>query len=124
MEDSGRLWELELWENESGTCPAGDFFEELKRRKRFEYERVKKLLSRFQKYSFPHLRRTHDIGKVVNEEMWEVRLSVGVEIRLLGIVKEDRTPPEFIAVHAFHKKDQKIRKSDIEKARDRIKKIK
>jgi|GEM_PF-3468335 len=123
MPDSEKQWELELWVNENGFCPVADFFDELNIRKGVEYERMTKQLIRFQTQPFTRLKQTQDIGKVKNEEFWEMRFNVRIEIRLLGIIKENHGHEVFVAVHGFHKKDQKLRQSDIEKARNRIKQI-
>ncbi len=123
IQNPDKKWELELWVNENGSCPVAEFFDELSRRKNVECERVKKLLNRFQTHSLLHLRQSQDIGRVINEEFWEIRFSVGIEVRLLGVIREENNKSKFIAVHGFHKKDQKIRKSDIDKACDRIQQI-
>jgi phage-related protein len=123
MQDLERRWEFELWENENGFCPVGEFLDDLKRIKKVEYERVIKRLDRFQKYPFATLRQSQTIGKVVNEEFWELRLSVPVEIRFLGLIRENQKPEIFLAVHGFHKKDQKIKKPHLNITRERIKEI-
>lgn len=123
MQDSEPRWQLDLWQNENGFCPAGEFLDELRKTKKVEYERVMKKLDRFRKNSLTVLRQTQIIGKVVNEEFWELRLSVPIEIRLLGIIKDNQKPEIFLAVHGFHKKDQKIKRSHLDITRERIKQI-
>ncbi len=123
MQDSEQKWQLELWENENGFCPVGDFFNELETKKNFEYNRMIKKLNWFRTHSLSILEKRGDLSKVKNEYCWELRFSVGIEIRFLGIIKEDKALQIFLVTHGFHKKDQKIRKSDIEIARKRIKQI-
>lgn len=120
MQDSALQWDLELWGNDNGSCPVAEFFDELRLKKKVEYERMFKRLKLFQESTLTTLRQTQHISKVVNEDFWEVRLRVGIEIRLLGKIIEKQGRDVFIAVHGFHKKDQKIRKSDIEIARERL----
>lgn len=123
MQDLESQWQLELWKNENGFCPVEDFLNDLKSRKNPEYIRLIKKLNRFRKYSLSELKKAQYLGKVINEDLWELRISINIEIRFLGIIKESQDLFIFYMVHGFHKKDQKIRKSDIEIARERIKNI-
>lgn len=123
MEEIKPQWELELWENENGFCPVQEFLDDLEKRKSTEYERMIKKLNQFKKYPLAVLKQTQNLGKVKNEEFWELRISINIEIRLLGVLDENEKLKIFHVVHGFHKKDQKIRKSDLEITRERIKEI-
>lgn len=120
MDDPQPKWDLDLQpEKSDGSSPVSEFLDSLDRN---YLNRVIKRLQRFQKTSLEVLQQTGDIGKVKNEDFYEIRLSVGIEVRLLGvIVIKDK--PTFVAVHGFHKKDQSIKKRHLDITRDRIKAI-
>ena len=106
----------------NGFCPVAEFFDELKSKKKVEYERVIKKLERLQRcYSLETLKQNQFLGKVINEDFWELRISAGIEVRLLGVIKNNTKLEIFKAVHGFHKKDQRIKKRHIDLARERLK---
>jgi phage-related protein len=114
-------WELEFWESEEGNCPVQEFLEKLKQKDNLSHQRIGKKLAKFQSQSLSELRRAGELEKV-DGELHELRLSVGIEVRFLGKIIDPVNKLSVVCVsHAIKKKNNKLRKQDIETAKSRLK---
>ncbi len=114
-------WELEFWESEAGNCPAREFLDKLKQKDSLSHQRVGKKLVRFQSQSLSDLRKAGELEKV-DGELYELRLSVGIEIRFLVKVADVINKLSIVCVsHVIKKKSNKLRKQDIDLAKSRLK---
>ena len=114
-------WELEFWESESGNCPVSEFLEKLKQKDGLSHQRIGKKLARFQDQSLSDLRKAGELEKVEGE-LYELRLSVGIEIRFLCKITDVINKLPIICMsHAIKKKSNKLKKQDIDLAKSRLK---
>ena len=104
--------EILFYKTQSGASPIEDFIDDLNARQAQKVTWVLRLieeLDQIPKQYFKKLSGTDNI--------WEVRVKDGKEIfRLLGFWKDSKF---IILVHAFKKKSQQIKKSDLKLAERR-----
>ena|SRR3989344_7575322 len=115
-------WQLDFWKNDNGFCPVEDFLNDLRKSKKVEYIRVLKKLDRFRSWPPEVLRQKKYLEKVKNEEFWELRVSVGIEVRFFGKFTNSSEFVVFSVIHGIHKKDERIRKQDLDLIRQRLNK--
>lgn len=118
--DQEDLWDIQFWENSNGKSPVESFFDkkapDLK-------ARVIKKIGKLRKKDINTLCRANDLEKLDNG-LWELKMSIGKELRMLGILLVKDSHNTYLALHAFIKKENKIRKKEIDVALERFKQIK
>lgn len=121
MEDKD-IWELEFWTNSNGNCPVKETLDQIRNKDPVFYKRILKKISILLRYTVKQLFKTNDLEDLKRGGLLELKIHAGNEFRMLGILRKNNLITVYIAIHAFHKKNRKIKNSDIQIALDRLKK--
>ncbi len=110
---STKKWNLQLWQNINGKSPTEDFLEYLRSRDKVLFSQVLKRIDFLQQKRIVDLMYSKDfeILKSYNE-LYEFKIHSKQEVRMLGVLDIEKST--FHALHAFIKKDQKIRQKEID----------
>lgn len=114
------LWELEFWESKGGSCPVADILDVIEKKNLVFYRRILKKIEFLKKNSIQQLFKANYLEDLKNG-LWELKIHVGNEFRMLGALSGNNLTIIYIAVHVFHKKSKKIKNKDIKIALNRLK---
>jgi phage-related protein len=106
--------DVEFYKTPSGSSPIEEFLDSLDARQAQKVTWVLELIEELERIPQQYFKKLSG-----SDEIWEVRAKAGKEtFRLLGFMKSAKL---VILVHAFKKKSQQIRKTDIQLAEKRKK---
>jgi len=106
-------WKIVYYHDQKGKEPIYEFIESLDPIAQSKVSNTFDLLIQFGiKLGLPHVK------KVVNTNLWELRILGGNNIRIFYIASTDR---QFLLLHGFIKKAQKTNKKELKIAVSRLK---
>lgn len=123
MADS-ELWNINLWTDCNNVCKLDrDLLKELKRKDKKAFLSLFEQMTQYTAQPIDALKRLGDLERVSTEKgMWELKFHLSKnEIRFLGCIVLEKGKEVYYALHAFKKKEQKIKRKNIETAKERIK---
>lgn len=110
------MFNIIVYEKNNGKATALDFMEELPAKYRSKILKKLELLKKQgNNLGEPHV-------KPIEGKLWELRIQYKTDqVRMIYFIDENQT---IVLLHGFVKKDQKIRRSEIETAQKRLKEYK
>lgn len=110
------MFNMVVYEKNNGKTTALDFMEELPEKYRSKILKKLELLKEQENnLGEPHV-------KPIEGKLWELRIQYKTDqVRMIYFIDENQT---IVLLHGFVKKDQKIRRSEIETAQKRLKEYK
>lgn len=112
-------WKIDFWENRNGSCPVSDFLDKIRKKDKVFYRDILKKLDRLQEKPIEFIFKSNYLENIGND-LYELKITVPKkEFRMLGVLKNNLLIPVFASLHAFHKKDNKLRKREIQIALER-----
>lgn len=113
-------WMIELWPLESS--PAQKAMKEIKMKDPRFHEAIKRAIRRFLQRDISQVIRARYLKDLKNG-LWEFVITAREgEFRMLGVVEyPSKALPQFICLHCFRKKEQKLRDGAMEIGLERLK---
>ena len=110
------MFNMVVYEKNNGKTTALDFMEELPAKYRSKIlKKLELLKEQGNNLGEPHV-------KPIEGKLWELRIQYkSDQVRMIYFIDENQT---IVLLHGFVKKDQKIRRSEIETAQKRLKEYK